>query len=316
MTRLEKKCFLGAAGFHGLLLLVFALGSAFMSPKFVDVPPVIDLLAAPTDRPGSSGGGNPNSTQPQAMPPQQAAPPAQPKPPEPAPPKPIKPPERESDPPKRAEPVRKTETRPKETVKKEPAREKGEIPIASSKKPTPKPDISTNLVVRSNQEAIRKQRELAQARADQEAARQAAERKAWQEYANQRSQIAKDVGSLVGNVGKSIGKDTVVDVGAGPGGEAFANYGGLVSGTYRRAIESQNPQNDQLVSAVIRTTVARDGTVLKAEFLQRTGSSLLDKAVDRALKSVRSVPAFPAGAKDTERTFTIELTFQPKRASA
>jgi outer membrane biosynthesis protein TonB len=56
--------------------------------------------------------------------------------------------------------------------------------------------------------------------------------------------------------------------------------------------------------------------VKDADWVRKTGNSVLDKAVDRAMKTVRTVPAFPEGASDSERTFNINIGFEAKRVSA
>jgi TonB family protein len=107
-----------------------------------------------------------------------------------------------------------------------------------------------------------------------------------------------------------------VDAGGGAGGPAFAHYGSLVGAHYKRAVDAAHPQSDENVDAVIRVVVLRDGTVQDAQWVRKTSNSVLDRAVDQAMKKVRSVPPFPAETKDTERTFTITLAFEAKRVSA
>jgi outer membrane biosynthesis protein TonB len=303
MNRFEKKCFIGSAGFHGLLLLAFVFGSAFISSKkTVEIGPVVNLIAIPTDRDITSGG-NPNSTQPQPaqpQPPVSQPPPPQPKPAEPEPPKPVKP----------VEPVpqKLTETKPKKPAKEE-DKVKDKVPVTVSKKPATS-DISTNVVRRSTADVAKLQRE-----ADQRAAQARADQLAWDRRNAQLNQIARNAGDAVSGLKDSIGKAVAVDSGAGPGGPAFAHYGSLVAATYKRSVDSNHPQSDESVDAVIRASIARDGTVLRATWVRRTSNPSLNKAVDQALKDVRSVPRFPSETKDTERTFTITLSFEAKRSA-
>jgi len=305
MNRLEKKCFIGSAGFHGLLLVVFVFGSAFISSqKTINLPPVINLIAIPTDRPISSGG-NPNAN-PNPAPLQR-----DPKPPEPTPPveppKAAKPPEPDPEPVKKPAPKPEPQKRPEPKIKEPPKKE-----LAKDK---PKPAIETNLVTRPSVDLVRQQKEAAMREA-KAVAQAKADREAQQRYADERRRIAQEVGSAIGNLNNSLSRDVVVDVGGGSGGPAFAHYGSLVGAYYKRAVDAAHPQSDENVDAVIRVVVLRDGTVQDSQWVRRTGNSVLDKAVDRAMKSVRSVPAFPAETKDTERTFTITLAFEAKRVSA
>jgi len=314
MNRFEKKCFIGSAVFHGLLLVVFVFGSAFISShKTIEIPPIINLSASPTDRPISSGG-NPNSN-PNPAPPQENL--KQPDPTPPVPPlKAEKPPEQEQvkKPEPKPEVQKKPEPKIKETPKKDLVKDGHEI-AKPSPKDKPKPAIETNVVTRPKVDVARQQREAAE-RAERIAAQAKADQAAWDKYNQQRKKIAEGAGSAIGDLSKNIGKSVTVDTGSGPGGAAFANYGGLVGAYYKRAVDAAHPQSDENVDAVIRVVVLRDGTVQDSQWVRRTGNSALDKAVDRAMKTVRSVPPFPSETKDTERTFTITLAFEAKRISA
>src|SRR5215218_8469609 len=60
MSRFEKKCFIGSAGLHGLLLICFVFGSAFfVSKKTMMLPPVVTMTAIATDK-NVATGGNPD----------------------------------------------------------------------------------------------------------------------------------------------------------------------------------------------------------------------------------------------------------------
>ncbi len=309
MSRLEKKCVIGSAALHGLLLVVFLFGSAFLSSdrKAPTMPPVITIIAQPTDKAVSTGGSRTGNPEPPPPPPEpQPAQPIQPVPPtpQPEPPKPVKQPEPEP-------------AKPKDTAKTTP--EKSDFaPKKDNKKTTPdkknlasensKPSrhISTNLVKRTpnNQFAA------AQQRASAERARQDA-----QAEANRRHQaLVGQIGGIVNGVGKSLGKSTVVEP-LGDGGAAFANWGGLVGEIYKRAVYASHPQSDGDAVAVIRVVVQRDGTVKDADWKSRTGNTALDKAVDRAMRVVREVPPFPADSKDAERSFNINIGFEAKRVT-
>lgn len=82
MNRTQKKCLIGAAGFHLLLLLILLVGPAFLSQKKDDFSQPITIvdLSRLTDGPTQTGG----SSTPQAPPPTPAAEVVQPTPPAPA----------------------------------------------------------------------------------------------------------------------------------------------------------------------------------------------------------------------------------------
>ncbi|HEY0549908.1 MAG TPA: TonB family protein, partial [Verrucomicrobiae bacterium] len=68
--------------------------------------------------------------------------------------------------------------------------------------------------------------------------------------------------------------------------------------------------------AVIKVLIARSGEVRNSGWIRRTGNPVLDKAVDRAMNSVRSLPPFPPGSKDPERSINITIAFDAKKVSA
>jgi TonB family protein len=197
-----------------------------------------------------------------------------------------------------------------------------EKPAKDLAKDKPKSAIETNVVVRPSVDLARQKQAAARAvqAAAQEAqakeARAKADREAWERYNQQRRQIAEAAGSAIGSLRDNLSKSVVVDAGGGSGGPAFAHYGSLVGAYYKQAVDAAHPQSDENVDAVIRVVILRDGSVQDSQWVRRTGNSVLDKAVDRAMRSVRSVPPFPAETKDTERTFTITLAFEAKRVSA
>jgi TonB family protein len=62
----------------------------------------------------------------------------------------------------------------------------------------------------------------------------------------------------------------------------------------------------------VRVTVARNGSVVSARIVSRSGMVALDNSVKAALNAVRSIgQPFPPGVKEREQTFTVD--FQDKR---
>lgn len=319
MSRFEKKCFIGSASLHGMLLICFVFGSAFLGSKeTVVLPPVVTLMAAPTDKAISSGG-NPNGGGVPAPTPKVETPPAptpnppppEPVKPEPVKPEPVKPQAKQREPEPEPEPVR-----PK--VSKVPDRER-----APKDKPvdkTPKDTKNTSKDVAKtplNLKTVRITNNLAQVQAEA-AAKRAADARQKAEYAAyvaERSRILGEVGKIAGNVGSTLGKGTVAEP-LGPGAVAFANYGSLIIEHYKRAVYASNPQSDHDAEAVIKVVVSRDGTVRSSQWVRRTSNPILNKAVDRAMNTVRSLPSFPPESKDSERSFNITIEFEAGRVSA
>jgi TonB family protein len=313
MNRLQKKCFVVSASLHGFLLVALVFGTAFLrsEKKMIDIGPVIDIVnAIPTDRMVNSGGnpnGNPNppapapppKVTPQPLPPQPKPEPEPPQPkPKPPEPKVVKKPDPVPDVPKiKAElPVQK----PKKVEKK---------PLVKETPPVSKP-ISTKVVVRTN-DPVRMAQALAQKAAREKAEREYARKVA--QYNAERARVISQVGGIVGGVGKSLTHSTVVAP-LGPGSLAFANYGAIVRDIYDRAWHIGQDLTDDDSTAVARVTIRKDGTVEEAKLYRRSGNSLLDKSVQRALDTVRKVAPFPEGATDSERTFNIEFNLKTRKA--
>ena len=97
---------------------------------------------------------------------------------------------------------------------------------------------------------------------------------------------------------------------AGVNAAAFTSYANLVVGVYRRAWEPLIPSElARSRIAKVSVTIRRDGRVLSARIVSRTGDAALDRSVQRALDRVSRIgKPFPSGSKDTQRTFTLDFT--------
>jgi TonB family protein len=309
MSRFEKKCFVGSAALHGLLLLVFLFGSAFLSSdKTMVLPPVVTLVNANVTDKLIASGGNPQAKP--AEPPPSAQPPKiqTPQPP-PEPPKEevkhdLKPKEPDPEPvkPRKAEltktPEKKRDKTPDKTARKE-------------EKTDPDKSLTSNHVKRTNNLELARQESARISR--EKAAR--AEREARARYDAQMREVANQVSGIVSGVRSGISHETVAEV-VGPGGAAYVNYTSLIIEKYRAAVYASHPQSDTDAEAMIRVVIARNGTVRSSEWVRRTGNSVLNSAVDRAMKTVHSLPEFPPEAKDSERTFNITIAFEARKVSA
>jgi TonB family protein len=150
----------------------------------------------------------------------------------------------------------------------------------------------------------------------EEEARKAAEREA-----NARArraevlsaQFRKELNGVLDRRRSGFNDGIEVDVG-GPGGEAFADYKMFVQMAYENAWIITPELTDENFVALIRVTIARSGRVIASRITKPSGSSTMDRTVQRAMDRVRAdgLPAFPAGAKDSERSFTIEFNLKLK----
>jgi TonB family protein len=101
----------------------------------------------------------------------------------------------------------------------------------------------------------------------------------------------------------------------GEGGPAYADYAQTVKSIYDDAWIVLPDISLDAGLAVVKVTIARDGRVVRATIIDRSGQRSLDLSVQQALDRVRSVPPFPPEVKDDQRTFTIEFDLKTKRSA-
>ena len=291
MSRFEKKCFVGSAVLHGLLLGTFLFSSAFLASKPQNpVVSVITILPQSMEAFGRADG-NPD-------PPAAATPKPEPRPPvaevpKPVPPEvkpePVKPPQivKAPEPEKKAEPI---------------VKDRGELPAS---KPTKKPDVAqknttsnpsllTKAITRTNEVALRQA---------QEAERQNREAAA---KANAQRSMALAAAKEAMGIGKGLSQSTVTT----PLGTSFS--GGTVVGSYGERLKAMydarwslgHDLSDDESVASVSVVVARDGTVKSHRIVKPSGNSAFDRSVRQCLEAVRTAPPFPAEMKEAEREFT------------
>lgn len=296
MNRFEKKCFIGSASFHGVLLAVIFIGAAFSSQNPPsDAGPVITMVPNLGAAPSGNG----------APPPSQPAKPAPPQP-EPEPPQPKPEPIKKPEP----EPVKPKITKrdePKETEK-----EKGDLPVPVKKdtkkevvKDTAKksPLVNTTVVRRSNVvdqtamklAAAQRERDARLARAAQAAAQA------------QRDAALAEMHDIVRGTGTGLGNSRVASpnsIGGGGDGVASGRYGDGLKAIYDSKWVLNADAFDDEASATVRVTVKRDGTVVSSSITKPSGNTSFDRSVRTVLNNVTRVPPFTPDMKDSERVFT------------
>ncbi len=295
MNRLEKKCLLASASLHGLLVVVFLVGSAFFTPKAKqDSLPILSFVPDKLVDQMLFGGGNPN-VQPQPLPP----------------PRPLVQPQPQPQPPQ-VQPQPKPQPKP-QPEKPEPQKEPDHkrlgdepVPVKSKKTDTSKADsrISTNVVKRAKVDP-------AAVRAEQEAREQARE---YAQFQKRLAGVAKSVSGSVSELGSSLSGSTVSVVPFGPGGYAFANYGQWVKSVYDHAwvVSADIADDDSKVR--VRITIARDGAILSARIIAPSSNRALNRSVQGVLDDVKTIgKPFPEGAREDQRTFEINFNLKAKR---
>lgn len=300
MNRFEKKCFVGSATFHGVLLAVIFLGAAFSSNKAPsDAGPVVTMIPNPGAAP--SGNGTP--------PP--AAPPARPAPPEPEPPQ-VKPEQVKQPDPEPVKPKLSRRDEPKETEDK-----KGELPVPV-KKPTDKKlakePQKTNAPASLITKTLVRQKDFVDPQAKQraEAQRKKELQMAQAAQAADAAQRAADIAAInsivKGGNGTGLGHSRVVSpnsIGGGGGdGVASGRYGDGLKAIYDSKWILNADAFDDEASATVRVTVRRDGTVVSSAITKPSGNASFDRSVRSVLNNVTRVPPFTPDMKDSERVFT------------
>jgi protein TonB len=291
MTRLQKKCLVATAGSH-LLVIVALLCSAFITSKTKpDDTQLLTVIPSTLIDAAASSGAN------AAEPPKQTP---IVKPPEPTPPQPKPEPVVPPPPQPKPEPVKQPEPEPvKEPEKINPEALKPVAKVEKTPKP-PKHEIKIELktVVRKTPKVEDNSEAEAQAEAK----------------AQQKAHDAKL--RAIANAAKSIrdnsSSSTSVEM-PGPGSVSYANYGAAVKSIYDAAWKA--PEDMAGADATVRVSIviSRDGRVISARIVSRSGDARVDASVQRALDRVDTVPAFPDGAKERERTFFINFNPQARR---
>lgn len=303
MNPLHRKCFFASAGLHGLLLVLFVVGSGFLASQTVKERPIEVLTFLPdilVDK-AVTGGGDPAGT-PQTLPP--AAPPVQTPPPkaEPPPPEPSKVVEKKPvDPPA---PKLKA-LPPKPEPDPLPTADTGTKPVP---KPKPKPEVNLKPVVRKSDPAEDKKR-----REREEAVAEAAAVAQRERIAQARKDLVKGIAAKI--EAKSSAGVSIQPIGPG-GGASYGSYDALVQSIYQWAWKPPSEFNDESTAVKVRVVVRRDGSIESAEITQRSGVATFDRSVTTVLGRVTTVGRpFPTGATDDRRTYVIKFDLKAKRAT-
>jgi TonB family protein len=120
---------------------------------------------------------------------------------------------------------------------------------------------------------------------------------------------------LASNVRATGAKSTVVALPGEGGGEAFVGYETAIFNAYYHAWKTPEETTDRLAVADAKIVVSRDGTIVSAEIVSKSGDAAVDRSVQRALDQVKTLPPFPEKAKDTQRSFLIRFNLEAKQSS-
>jgi TonB family protein len=137
--------------------------------------------------------------------------------------------------------------------------------------------------------------------------------------ARKRAEIAaafsQSLSQLASAVGSDDSKVTVTSLPGAGGGEAFINYGTAVFNLYDHAWKKPEDAALKQAVAVVKIVVARNGDIISADFVNKSGDGSVDRSVQRALDAVKHLPSFPPNAEDTERTFILRFNLETKQSA-
>jgi TonB family protein len=294
MKRLGQKCFVASAGFHLLLVVILVIGPAFLSSKSkVDNSPVLDVIPGKLIDAAFSGGGNPHGTPPPPAP-------IVPRPPaavQPAPqPEPVKAPEPVK--------VRAPQPRPEPVEDVKPTKPDPTSLETSNDRKRKKPEVSTTPVVR-RPDAKKTAKVSSETSSTENEVRR---------LADNRRRAAALLGATAESLLKDVSPGTSLEaIGPGGGGEVYASYDQVVRSIYWHAwVPPEDTASDAAITKAT-VTIASDGTVLSARIIRPSGDTSVDKSVQRTLDNVTYIRPFPEGAKEKQRTYTINFNLKAKR---
>lgn len=136
-----------------------------------------------------------------------------------------------------------------------------------------------------------------------------AEAKAAARAAKQRANAIK---SALNNIEKHATSATTVDM-PGDSTVAYANYASIVKTVYTEAWRLPNEAASDDANVKVSVTIARDGHVIEAHIVDRSGDASVDRSVQETLDRVTEIRPFPDDSTDKERTYIINFNLKAKR---
>ena len=111
----------------------------------------------------------------------------------------------------------------------------------------------------------------------------------------------------------SPGATIDLDGGTGTGsGEGSYSYAQIVKEHYARSWDPRGA-TDEDGTTVVKVVIASDGKVVAAHITKSSGNRALDDTIQQALNRVPSIRPFENGAREKQRTYTINFNARAKR---
>jgi TolA protein len=192
-------------------------------------------------------------------------------------PRPVEPPPKKNDPVKKAAPVKTAP--PKAAAKAEPKAEpKAETKQYALKRVSPSSSSKTSTTSKSTQPSLK-----------------------------------DDINKSIERIGKTRMPVVIRTPGAadGPGGDQYAL---LVRETYDRAWVDPSELADSGAEVEVEVTIARNGEIVSAKVVSRSGIGALDASVQKALDRVKRIPQpMPPSMTERQKTYVISFNLRDRR---
>jgi TonB family protein len=134
-----------------------------------------------------------------------------------------------------------------------------------------------------------------------------------QELADNRRRVTDLIQRTAGSLREDLSSSTSIEMPGTTGGQAYANYDQVVKSIYDRLwIPPDDTTADNAITKAT-VTISSDGTVLSARIIRPSGERSVDSSVQRTLERVTFIAPFPEGAKDKQRTYTINFNLKARR---
>lgn len=119
-----------------------------------------------------------------------------------------------------------------------------------------------------------------------------------------------DFDKAINKVNSTLSSKTSLSYSSPSSDSSAADYASEVVRRYKSAWIPPSGANPAAGTTEIRVVISKSGEVTSARIVKGSGIAAVDQSVRNALDRVKVVMPFPAGSKDNERTFNINLILE------
>lgn len=320
-TRLQRRCLVTSAAVHGALGLLLVVAPAFRKSEvqalgnegILEMIPgeLIDEALAPGFLPAPEASAPPAD----ASPPRANPKPAEPEPEPPSKPEPSKEPVAEKPAPSDISFELPKAREPGFTLPNAQLDEKNREKPKKPERESVKIDLTKIKTFKSTDSSTPDRKKVVSATPPGPSA---------EDLARQRRQdLLRTLDGASGRIAGAVSRGTV-QIQTGPPGGGGGGGGGTGGGGSTYAWHVRNafnnawiaPQNvkDDLATVDVEIVIRKDGRILRASLVKRSGIAALDRSVQEAVDRVREIVPFESGATEAQRSYTIGFNLRAKRS--